>query len=196
MTKYELNKGWQMHRAGETEMISAVVPGTVYTDLLRAGRMGDPFWKTNEDAALKLMEDDYEYIVSFAAEDEWQGQERVLLHFEGLDTIADIYMNHTQVGSTQNMHRCYEFDIKHLLRPQNELRVCFRSPTRYIADAYKKAPTRGSEDAMPGFVHIRKALHVRLGLGCPSAGCRHIPPGLHRGVQRGKAEIGGNIAVP
>ncbi len=162
MKKMELNQGFTMSRAGENEQIPAQVPGTVYTDLLRAGRMEDPFWKDNEDAALALMDNDYEYTCRFTVDRQWQEEECVLLRFEGLDTITDIYLNDTHVGNTDNMHRMYEFDIKKLLRPENELRVYFHSPTRFIADAYKMAPTRGSEDAMPGFVHLRKA-HCMFG---------------------------------
>ena len=61
-----LNKNWTMHRVGDAEVIPAVVPGSVYTDLLREGKMEDPFWKDNEYKALKLMDDDYEYVCNFA----------------------------------------------------------------------------------------------------------------------------------
>ena len=43
-----LHDNWTMHRIGEKEWIPAVVPGSVYGDLLREGRMEDPFWKDNE----------------------------------------------------------------------------------------------------------------------------------------------------
>ena len=163
MKKVFLDSNWKMHQSGEKEWIEAEVPGSVYGDLLRAGKMEDPFWKDNEDAALKLMEYDYEYSVSFSCNKELLETDEVLLHFDGLDTIADITLNGVQLGHVENMHRIWEYSVKEYLKEENnELTVYFYSPTKYIEQAYEKAPTRGTEDAMNGFVHIRKA-HCMFG---------------------------------
>ena len=60
MVKILLNSNWKMRDTKESEYVGATVPGTVYCDLLAAGKMEDPFWKDNEDKALKLMDSDYE----------------------------------------------------------------------------------------------------------------------------------------
>ena len=163
MKKVLLSSDWKMRQSGTQEWIKATVPGSVYGDLLVAGKMEDPFWKDNEDAALKLMEYDYEYSVSFSCNEELLTSDDVILHFDGLDTIADITLNGVQLGHVENMHRIWEYSVKEYLRKENnELTVYFYSPTKYIAEAYEKAPTRGTEDAMNGFVHIRKA-HCMFG---------------------------------
>ena len=154
---------WKMHQVGSNEMIPAVVPGTVYTDMLREGKMEDPFWKDNEDKALAMMDEDYEYICTFGCEEELLEKEAVILQFQGLDTLADVTLNGVLLGSTDNMHRTWEFSVKQYLnKEENELKVYFHSPTQFIKEAYAKAPTNGTEDAMPGFVHIRKA-HCMFG---------------------------------
>ncbi|WKU91847.1 hypothetical protein Q3408_07815 [Staphylococcus saprophyticus] len=38
--------------------------------------------------------------------------EQILLNCEGLDTLATIFINHTNVLETDNMFRRYKFDIK------------------------------------------------------------------------------------
>lgn len=158
-----LHDNWKLHRIDEQEWIEAVVPGSVYGDLLRAGKMEDPFWKDNEDAALKLMEYDYEYRTSFACDEALLASDEVILRFDGLDTIADVTLNGVKLGHAENMHRTWEYSVKELLKgEENELTVYFHSPNRYIAEAFKKAPTLGTEDAMNGFVHIRKA-HCMFG---------------------------------
>ena len=163
MIERMLHDNWTMHRIGEKEWIPAVVPGSVYGDLLREGRMEDPFWKDNEDKALALMDDDYEYRAVFSCDIGMLASDEVLLQFDGLDTIADITLNGTTLGHADNMHRIWRYSVKELLSSEeNELRVILRSPTRFIAQAYEKAPTRGTEDAMNGFVHIRKA-HCMFG---------------------------------
>ena len=163
MIKLELHNQWKMHRAGNEEWIEATVPGSVYGDLLNAGKMEDPFWKDNEDEALKLMEYDYEYVTSFNCDSSLLTSDQVILHFDGLDTIADITLNGTLLGHVENMHRTWEYSVKDLLKSEeNELKVYFYSPTKYISEAFEKAPTLGTEDAMNGFVHIRKA-HCMFG---------------------------------
>ena len=169
-----------MRRVGDAEFQNAVVPGTVYTDLLRNGQMEDPFFKDNEDKALKLMEEDYEYQVYFDCEKEVLQAKHQILHFDGVDTLADIYLNDTKLGETCNMHRVWEFDVSEALREtDNSLRVVFHSPTKYIAEAFKVSQTHGSEDAMDGFVNIRKA-HCMFGWDWGA----HLPDaGLFRPVK-------------
>ncbi|MCC8136547.1 MAG: glycoside hydrolase family 2 protein [Clostridiales bacterium] len=175
MIRLELNENWKMRALPETETsissareeeyIPAVVPGSVYTDLLREGKMEDPFWKDNEDKALRLMDQDYEYVTEFDCPEELLSCKRVLLHFDGADTIADVYLNGMLLGSPCNMHRIWEYELKGrngdiLRKESNELRVVFSSPTKYIAEKYADRPTKGSADAMDGFVHIRKAHYM------------------------------------
>lgn len=162
MIRQKLNHNWQMYGPGESPR-PAVVPGTVYTDLLRSGDMEDPFWKDNEISALALMEKDYTYETCFDGEKDVLASRRILLRFDGLDTIADIYLNEVHVGSAYNMHRIWEYDVTQILRERdNKLRVVLHSPLNYIREAFGKCRTLGSEDAMDGFVHIRKA-HCMFG---------------------------------
>lgn len=162
MIRQSLDKNWRLRCQGEPEQ-PAVVPGTVYTDLLRNGSMEDPFWKDNEVLTLPLMENDYEYEVCFSPDEELFKMEQIFLHFDGLDTIADIYMNQEWIGKANNMHRTWEFDVTGILREKdNVLRVVLHSPLRFIREAFSKCRTLGSEDAMDGFVHMRKA-HCMFG---------------------------------
>ena len=162
MIRQILNENWRMRCIGE-DFQPAAVPGTVYTDLLRNGNMEDPFWKDNEIRALSLMEKDYEYETCFDLDEDLPSQDKILLRFDGLDTIADIYLNQKHVGKAFNMHRVWEYDVTQDIRDkENILRVVLHSPLRYIREEFSKCRTMGSEDAMDGFVHIRKA-HCMFG---------------------------------
>jgi beta-mannosidase len=163
MIRQNIDSGWSMRRVGDEALSSAVVPGSVYTDMLRNGQMEDPFFKDNELKALKLMDEDYEYKAEFYCEDALLDKEHIILRFDGVDTVADLYLNGTHLDSVCNMHRIWEYEVTHLLlQKENELRVIFHSPTKYIADAYAASETHGSDDAMEGFVHLRKA-HCMFG---------------------------------
>lgn len=154
-----LADNWQLNV--KDRWIPAVVPGSVYTDMLRAGLIENPFWKDNEDKICGLMSKDYEYRCEFTAQTELLECDTVLLRFEGLDTLADIFLNGTLIGSAQNMHRIWEYDVKHWLSAgKNELRVLFRSPLEFIARAHEKYKTLGNDDTFEGFMHLRKAHYM------------------------------------
>ena len=163
MIRQLLHNNWKMKRIGADTYFPATVPGSVYGDLLANGQMEDPFWRDNELASLKLMEHDYEYQCFFAADPALLGCDRMILRCEGLDTLADIYLNGNHLAYVNNMHRTWEFDVSSWLKPQeNELRIQFHSPTRYIRERDAISHAGGSTDAMVGFPHLRKA-HCMFG---------------------------------
>ncbi|WP_144801731.1 glycosyl hydrolase 2 galactose-binding domain-containing protein [Curtobacterium sp. BH-2-1-1] len=116
--------------------VEAVVPGCVHTDLLRAGRIPDPFDGDGEAATQWIGDTVWHYRRTFT----WDGTstghrggtdtvERHDLVAEGLDTLATIELNGLVVGTTANQHRSYRFPVGHLLRPgDNELVVTFDAP--------------------------------------------------------------------
>lgn len=141
----------------------ATVPGSVYHDLLAQGRIDDPFYRDNEDAALALMENDFVYACAFDVPETLLACDAVLLQCEGLDTLASLAINGVSLGETDNMHRTWDFDVKAALRAgTNEITIRFASPTKWIRAAYAESPYEGSSDAMRGFVHLRKA-HCMFG---------------------------------
>lgn len=163
MVIQKIHENWKMCTAGTGEYLPASVPGSVYNDLLANGRMEDPYYRDNETKALALMEKDYEYVAIFDAEEGISDCGQVLLRFEGIDTLGDIWLNGGWIGNVNNMHRTWEFPVKGLLRETgNELKVTLHSPTKFIREEYEREPIPGSGDAMRGFPYLRKA-HCMFG---------------------------------
>ena len=163
MEKITFALNWKMSIVGEGKDYPAIVPGSVYNDLLAAGRIGDPYYRDNEDAALALMGNDFEYTGTFNIDKAGLNDaDEVLLRFNGLDTLADITLNGVNLGSADNMHRTWEYRVLSLLKQgENEIRIIFHSPTKYIAEEFKKDPAiLGTEDAMNGFPKIRKGHYM------------------------------------
>lgn len=159
----KINNNWQMRCTTDEEYIDAVVPGSVYGDLLKNNKMEDPYYRDNELKALSLMEKDYEYRTNFDAAKDMLAFDKIILHFDGLDTLADIYLNGEHIAYVNNMHRVWEFEVKKYVKEEdNELEVIFHSPTKFIEEADEKLHIGGSEDAMRGFPQIRKA-HCMFG---------------------------------
>ena len=164
MQKLSLCGAWVLDIPGSAfPRVPAQVPGSVYHDLLTAGEIPDPFYRDNENEALKLMDNDFIYSRSFTVPASLLENDAVVLHCDVLDTLATVTVNGCLVGTAKNMHRTYEFDVKSVLRAgENEISVKFGSPTRFIKEAYALSRADGSSDAMVGFPLIRKA-HCMFG---------------------------------
>ena len=131
MIKETIQSSFRMRRTGENEWLPAAVPGSVYGDLLANGKMEDPFYRANEEDALKLMEYDYEYETVFDAQKAFLDCEQTMLSFEGLDTLADVFLNGQLLGQADNMHRIWEYPVKGILtETDNHLHIVFHSPVK------------------------------------------------------------------
>ncbi|MCR5232917.1 MAG: glycoside hydrolase family 2 protein, partial [Lachnospiraceae bacterium] len=163
MKRIDSAQKWELKIVGEDAVYEASVPGSVYNDLIKAGRIEDPYYRDNENDALEFMKNDFVYTGTFDADmDEVDLSDEVLLRFNGLDTIADITLNGHELGSVNNMHRVWDYSVKDLLKAEgNELVISFSSPVKYIAEQYEADPAiLGTEDAMRGFPKIRKGHYM------------------------------------
>jgi beta-mannosidase len=188
MIVQKIHTNWKMRRVSKEsgnpspggEWLPAKVPGSVYRDLLDNKKMEDPFFRDNENKAFALMEEDYEYLCSFTVSASLLKTGKVLLRCEGLDTLADIYLNKVLVGHADNMHRTWEFDVKNQLRNgENTLGIIFHSSIEFVREAYKKTRTDGSSDCLDGFPQLRKA-HCMFGWDW---GPRLPDAGIWRGIE-------------
>lgn len=161
MFTLNLNGSWKMKKTTDSKWIDAKVPGSIFDDLLNAGEIEDPFYRENELQAIKVYSYDYEYQREFCVTEELLGCDKVMLCCEGLDTLVEIKLNGNLVGHSENMHRTYEFDIKKLLvEGNNIINITIYSPLKYIAEKQKQHPTWGTDNAIEGFQHIRKAHYM------------------------------------
>src|SRR5207248_8347947 len=99
--------------------ISAKVPGTV-ASALEAGGQWDLSKPLDADAW------DWWYRTGFEAPSLVSGQP-CFLCFDGLATLAEIWLNGRCLLTTDNMFRAHRLDVAALLKPHNELVLGFRS---------------------------------------------------------------------
>lgn len=159
MLLINLNGNWQMKRTNEKSWLPASVPGSMYNDLLNAGKMEDPFFRDNENSSLLLSKFDYEYKKSFQVAAGTLNHDEVTLRCEGLDTLAEIFINNKFLAKTNNMHRTYSFNVKDLLvEGENLIYILFSSPLEYIEKKQVLDPLTGGD--IPGVSHLRKAHHM------------------------------------
>ncbi|MGQ7298132.1 glycoside hydrolase family 2 protein [Quadrisphaera sp. KR29] len=107
--------------------VAATVPGEVHTDLLAAGLVPDPFDGDHESLLAWVGRTDWSWTARFEADlgDELHHE----LVAEGLDTVARLVLNGTEVARTANHHRTHRVDVTGVLRQgANELRVEVSAP--------------------------------------------------------------------
>ncbi|MGN1415767.1 MAG: glycosyl hydrolase 2 galactose-binding domain-containing protein [Oscillospiraceae bacterium] len=177
-----LNGTWQLYKLSDSaadislthpgEVVSSYmkagfnipvnVPGSVYTAYLDAGIIEDPYKGENQYEAQRISEDDFCFVTSFPADDSIKSSERIYLHFDGIDTAAEIFFNGISVGTCCNMHRTYEFDVTDLISSDElqQLAVRFISPIRYVTEKNSELPLWGVSSTMAGYPHMRKAHYM------------------------------------
>ena len=127
-----LNGIWQLSETGKNDTINAPVPGCVHHALLNNNLIEDPFYRDNETQQLWVGRTNWTYQRTFDISAEFLENHTVYLRCHGLDTIATITLNGTEVAQTANMFRTYEFDVRSLLHiGTNTIGIDFAAPTTY-----------------------------------------------------------------
>ncbi|KAA3658247.1 MAG: beta-galactosidase [Calditrichaeota bacterium] len=127
----------------------AHVPGDIFTDLWRVGRIEDPHYARNSIKAKWVNEYEWWYLRVFNAPLEMKGK-RIELTFDGVDYACDVFLNGELLGSHEGMFTAFSFDItdlvsfEHLRRGRNVLAVRLHpAPRRYSQVAGKKPAWHG-----------------------------------------------------
>ncbi|WP_285733202.1 glycoside hydrolase family 2 protein [Nocardiopsis sp. ATB16-24] len=156
MNRRTLHDGWRLsatsgpvpeHIAGRS--VPAQVPGSTHLDLLAAGLIPEPYMDTNENELAWMHRVHWRYSLTFEAQAS-APDERVDLAFDGLDTVATVELNGTELGTTANMHRSHRFDVRDALRTgTNELVVSFRSALEYAEEMRERLGARPHVNTHP-----------------------------------------------
>ena len=135
--------------------VPAQVPGNAEIDLQRANILADIQKGDNIYELRKFEGFEWMYSRKFSVPELERGQ-RAVLNFEGIDTLADVFVNGRHVGSPENMFVSHEFDITEILKDgSNTLDVIIRSVP---IESGKFAPIFGGGcDERSEFLRIRKA---------------------------------------
>ena len=107
--------------------VKATVPGNCELDLVNAGILPPPEIGLN---VLKLRPyEGYQWLYTKTFEKpEVAAGQRVMLTFEGIDTLADVFLNGQKIAETDNMLIAHSFDVtKRLKEGENVLQVLIRS---------------------------------------------------------------------
>ena len=148
----------QIEQAG-LPMIDAKVPGNSELALSEAGILPkDLFFGKNILSVQDYEDCHFWYFRTFDATEVMaeENTDKIVLHFEAVDTISKIYLNGELIGETDNMFIPYEFEAKGLKAEGNTLVVHFLP----VCIEARKYPIDAGSQAQPynyDSLQIRKA---------------------------------------
>ena len=121
------------------DWIDTDVPEDVRTALKRYGYLDGYYYGKNLDKERWIEEKDWVYYHSFFVGPELEGQETELC-FEGIDTIAKVWLNGVLLDFCKNMFLEHSFVVSDLLRygEENKLVVQIISPVNYTKQMSRK----------------------------------------------------------
>uniref|UniRef100_A0A3B4X821 Beta-mannosidase n=1 Tax=Seriola lalandi dorsalis TaxID=1841481 RepID=A0A3B4X821_SERLL len=153
---------WSLSNANGSVSLPAQVPGCVHSALQQQGFIQDPYFRFNDVSYRWIAFDNWTYTTTFnvSAQVRSVTKQKVLLAFDGVDTVASIWLNGVAVGNTDNMFRRYDFSVRDLLKDgDNVLRVRLLSPVLYASErreahsAYR-VPPECPPDVQKGECHV------------------------------------------
>lgn len=131
VTERTLHDGWRFRQGSSELWHPAQVPGCVHLDLMRERIIEDPFYRLNERGVQWVDKEDWMYETRFTPTAAELADDAQVLVFHGLDTYADVYLNHQRIAETDNMHRTWNCNVKGILKEgENLLEVYFHSPIK------------------------------------------------------------------
>lgn len=165
--KWELRFGLEDRQApnspqellnSEFQKIAATVPGNVEIDLENAGLIADPKIGNNVYKLRPFELYQWWYRCRFTQPQIPAGHQ-VKLCFDGIDCVADIWLNNENIGRVENMFVEHHFDVTYSLKTENELYICIHSAV-LEGRKYEREFFGARSDALGGeSVNIRKAAH-------------------------------------
>ncbi len=140
-------RGETPKKLGLDQWMPAAMPGTIHYQLQRLKKIPDPFYGRNELGLQWIDEQDWELVKTVRVSPQEEALGRQELIFDGIDTVAEIFLNRMKVGQSFNMFRQVVVDVRGKLKAgSNGIRVLLRSPTRYARAQAAKNHYRANTD--------------------------------------------------
>ncbi len=130
---------WELigKRDNKAIKIQAHVPGHVHPELERTGIIPPMFWRDNADRCQWVEKENWIYTRTFKARKYNRG-EKIMLRFEGLDTVASIKLNGIELGRTENMFIPHEFEVTSIIKSNNSLSIFLENIHSYLNKKSRK----------------------------------------------------------
>lgn len=146
---------WPEWTAEAEGWLPAQVPGTVHADLLREGRIEDPFVDKQAEDCRWIEWENFSYRRAVRIPAEWAGK-RIILECEALDCFATLFLDGEKIGSSNNAFVEQRFEVTPLARPGTEqsLVIYFESPVGAMQEKAESSPVKA--ERYPEYIYARR----------------------------------------
>ncbi|GAB1609427.1 beta-mannosidase-like [Argonauta hians] len=135
-TRINLNGIWTIQAEGDHISYPATVPGGVYMALYRKGVIKNPYAGFNDVAYREIGKKNWNFTRTFKVSNSTLQSKKIILVCEGIDTVAQVYINGQHVTKTSNMFVRYVIDVKkYVSAGTNSITVAFTSPVTAAQEA-------------------------------------------------------------
>ena len=111
---------------------SANIPSTLLKNLMDLGILEDPYYRLNEFKAKEFSKKPVSFERTFYISKELLNNSNYLI-FEGIDTIAKVFINDELILDASDSHRTYKIKIDDYIHlGDNDLKVDIESPYEYL----------------------------------------------------------------
>lgn len=156
--KVNLNNNWKVSSEDDSVTFITNIPNEIHFDLFNNGIVDHPYFGDNEEKFQWIAKQNWIYEKSFDVDSSVLSDENIFLIFKGIDTYADIYLNHKKILSTDNQFREWQTNVKKLIQAKkNILKIVLYSPFPIEA---KKIKTHNFQPPGDPRIFTRKAPFV------------------------------------
>ncbi|KAH7925650.1 glycoside hydrolase family 2 protein [Leucogyrophana mollusca] len=146
---------WTLRNANGSIAVPGALPSQAHLDLFRAGVIGDPLVGVNEYTQRWVVDDNWTYTADLApfmhTRTQLEGaDEKTLLVFYGIDTVANITFAGRPVAWVNNQFRRYVYDVSELLRSpggDRNLTIALESAWHYGLNVSQRPDAKYFENA-------------------------------------------------
>lgn len=138
MVNIVLNNNWKMRQSGDEKWLKANIPGTIFSHFDSNNKFKVSSYNVNELKSVNMLDYEYEYMKFFDVNEEIFYCTKVILHFEKLSPLAEVYFNNKLLLTANNIDMPCNIDITNFLKiVNNEIRIIFHSPSKFHERKYK-----------------------------------------------------------
>lgn len=171
LCKIPIDKGWEFKQStslnnsvASSFLPVAQFPTVAHIDLLHHKLIPDPYIDDNELKCLWVNDANWTYRTSALPDVRPAPNSQVVLVFDGLDTVADVYLNGEHILASENMHVQHRVDVTGQLLKANgvvELEIQFKNAPAFARQEKARIGYKGNDTDVhfggPERLFVRKA---------------------------------------
>lgn len=125
-------ENWEISKAYRNKWFPVKIPCSVQPAMFQNNRISDPFKGDIEENFEFIAQNDWTYRTTLHISAEQFKAKSIKINFEGIETYSDIYINGRKIGSSDNMFRSFEYELKPELKVgDNSIEVYCLAPLTF-----------------------------------------------------------------